>query len=199
MVPLYWFATLVGWPFVLFFLFFGGDVDADFEADFDADLDLDADVDVGEGAEIGAGSGPLAAILSFLSFRSLVFFSAFFGVTGLLLTWLDTSAVVTLVLALALGAFAMWVNRMLMNYLKRTSSDSTIRDRDIAGAPAKVVLPIGPGQRGRIAVEVRGQQLYFTASPFSASDETTFDVGASVVVVEIEEGAAKVAALDMLE
>jgi len=204
METFYWFATLVGWPFALFFVFFGGDIDADvgpdidMDLDMDLDVDLDVDVDAGGDIDVATGAGPLAAVMSFLSFRSLVFFAAFFGLTGLVLTWMGTNAAGTVVAAFGLGFFAMWVNRALMQYLKRTNSDSMIRDRKVAGSPATVILPISPGQRGRVAVEVQGQRIQLTAGLFSSSDQHEFQVGDTVVIIEIENGAAKVAALDIL-
>jgi membrane protein implicated in regulation of membrane protease activity len=199
MIGIYWLATLVGWPFVFFFLFFGGDLDTD--VDFDADIDLDVDVDVDADVELdaGAGGGALDALLSWLSFRSLVFFASFFGLAGLLLTWLDTSAVLTFLVAAGLGVFAAYLNRTLIRWLKKTSVDSTIRDREIAGTPAHVVLPVGQGRKGRVAVDIDGQRLYFVALPFSDRDDTRYEPGDSVVIIDMDKGAARIAAMDKLE
>lgn len=186
MVGVYWLATLVGWAFVAFFVFFGGDVDADF------------DVDPGGDGELAvAQGGMLSAVVSFLSFRSLVFFAAFFGLTGLLLTWADTNRVFTFIAAVGVGAFASWVNHRLLTYLRSSSSDSTIHDRDIAGSPAEIVLPVGPGRKGKITVNVQGHRLQLTASAYDASDSRVYEAGDTVVVVEIDTGVAKIAALDV--
>jgi membrane protein implicated in regulation of membrane protease activity len=189
-LTVYWLATLIGWPFVLFFLFSGGDLDTDF--DLDADIDLDADLD-----GLDAAGGPLDAVLSFLSFRAVAFFAAFFGLAGLLLTWVDAGTVLTVILAVGVGFFAFWLNGMLMRYLKRSSSDSSIRDRHIEGSPATVTIPIRPGHRGRVTVDVRGQRLVFTAAPYVEHDDAVFEVGDSVVVVEVDKGTAKIANLDV--
>ncbi len=191
MLTVYWLATLIGWPFVLFFLFSGGDLDADF--DVDTGVDLDTDVDVLDAAP----GGPLDAILSFLSFRSLAFFAAFFGLAGLLLTWVDAGTVLTVILAAGIGFFAFWLNGMLLRYLKSSSSDSSIRDHHVEGSPATVTIPIRPGHRGRVSVDVRGQRLVFTAEPYVEHDEAAFDVGDDVVIVEIDNGTAKIATLDV--
>ena len=190
MLTVYWLATLIGWPFVLFFLFSGGDLDADFDVDSGLDLDPDVDIDA-------AGAGPLDAILSFLSFRALAFFAAFFGLAGLLLTWVDAGTVLTIILAAGVGFFAFWLNGMLLRYLTRSSSDSSIRDRHIEGSPATVTIPIRPGHRGRVTVNVRGQRLVFTAAPYVEHEDAVFDVGDSVVIVEVDNGTAKIATLDV--
>ncbi|MCJ7752921.1 MAG: hypothetical protein MUP13_00010, partial [Thermoanaerobaculales bacterium] len=80
MTGVYVFAAIVGWPCLFFCVFFGGE-GGDVDADFDIDIDVDADLDVSG----GPGGGIAAAVLSLLSFRSLVFFLAFFGATGLIL------------------------------------------------------------------------------------------------------------------
>ncbi len=190
MLTVYWLATLIGWPFVLFFLFSGGDLDTD----FDVDPGLDADVDI-DGLD--AAGGPLDAILSFLSFRAVAFFAAFFGLAGLLLTWVDAGTVLTIILAAGIGFFALWLNGMLLRYLTRSSSDSSIRDRHIEGSPATVTIPIRPGHRGRVTVDVRGQRLVFTAAPYVDHDDAVFEVGDDVVIVEVDNGTAKIATLDV--
>jgi membrane protein implicated in regulation of membrane protease activity len=194
MVSLYLFSALIGWLFVLFFLFFGGDVDAD----FDVDVDLDADLDLDPGVDVDAG-GPFDALTSFLTFRSLVFFLAFFGLTGLVLTWLDANSVLTVLLAVGMGLFAMWLNRTLIEYLKANTSDSQVLDREIEGSRASVVLPIGPDRKGRVAVDVGGQRRYLVAGPYHPKAGVGFSKGDEVVVVEIKDGAALVAPLDSME
>lgn len=194
MMGLYLFAALVGWPFVFFFLFFGGDVDAD----FDVDLDTDADLDLAPGLDVDGGS-PFDAVSSFLTFRSVVFFLAFFGLTGLVLTWLEANAVLTALLATAMGGFAMWLNRTLIEYLRANNSDSQILDREIEGSRASVVLPIGPDRKGKVAVDVGGQRLYFVAGAYRPQAGGDFDKGDEVVVVEIKNGAALVAPMDSME
>lgn len=193
MVSLYLFAAIVGWPFVFFFLFFGGAIDAD----FDVDMDLDADLDLDPGVDVDDG-GPFDALTSFLSFRSVVFFLAFFGLTGLVLTWLDANGVLTALLAVGMGAFAMWLNRTLIEYLKANSSDSQILDREIEGSRASVVLPIGPDRKGKVAVDVGGQRLYFVAGAYRPHAGNNFNKGDEVVVIEIKDGAALVAPMDSM-
>lgn len=189
-MSVYVLAALVGWPFVLFFIFFGGDLDTD--------LDVGADVDVDPGVDVDGG-GPFAAIASFLSFRSIVFFLAFFGLTGIVLSWLDANRVLTVLLAVGMGVFAMWLNHTLINYLKTNTSDSQILDSELEGSVASVVLPIGSKRKGKIAVEVGGHRLYFVASPYRPRPGEDYDKGDEVVVVEMAKGAALVAPLDSMD
>ena len=187
MTAVFAFAAIVGWPFLLFFVFFGGE-GGEVDADFDMDVDVDADFDsVG-----GVGGGVAAAVLSLLSFRSIVFFLAFFGATGLILDALATNSVVTLLVAIALGFFAASLNNRVFRYLKTSSVSTEVSDSMLSGAVGRVTVPISVASKGRITCEVDGQTINLTAVPFDPSEESEFGVGESVVVVEVGEGTARV-------
>ncbi len=195
MIGIYAFAAIIGWPFLLFFVFFGGD-GGDADLDVDADVDVDLEVDPGEAVvAAGAAGGVAAAVLSLISFRTLVFFLAFFGATGLILTALSAGSVVTLVAALAIGLFVAGLNAQLFRLLKSSSVESEVSDRQLAGAVGRVTIPISTDSIGRIICEVAGQSINLTASPFDAGFDGEFGVGESVVVVEVRDGEAKVASI----
>ena len=196
MVAIFLFAAVFGWLFVALFLFSGSDFDSDVGVDADLDLDADADLDVDSSSGFGGLAGLIGALLSF---RSIVFFAAFFGLAGLLLTWLGTSTVLATIVGAGVGLFAAVANVQLMDYLKRTSVSSRLTDRRIAGNPAKVVLPIGPGHRGKVAVDVAGQPIYLVALPFNDRHEKEYAVGDTVVIVEVRDGSALVTAMDELD
>ena len=86
-----------------------------------------------------------------------------------------------------------------MDYLKRTSVSSQLRDTKIAGNTASVVLPIGPGRRGKVAVDVNGQRIYLVALPYNKRQKNSYDVGDEVVVVEVNKGSALVTRMDRLD
>ena len=189
MTAVYAFAAIVGWPFLLFFVFFGGEggeVDADVDVDFDVDVDADLEVSG------GIGGGIAAAVLSLLSFRSIVFFLAFFGATGLILTALSTGSVIALVLAVALGLFAASLNNRVFRYLKTSSIGMDVSDTVLSGAVGRVTIPISVPSKGRITCEVEGQTINLTAVPFDAKEQGEFGIGETVVVVEVHEGTARV-------
>jgi len=194
MFSVYLFAALVGWPFVLFFLFFSADVDAD--ADFDVDVDMEADVDVDTGLAGSAGAGVADAVLSIFSFRALVFLFAFFGVTGLILRGLGVGGFFTFILAVAMGLFAGYLHARLYAYLKRSSTGGMTTTADLRGSRAKVVVPILESGRGRIEVDVDGQPVYVTARAFGGG---SYEKGERVVVVEIDDGTALVGHLNLDE
>lgn len=191
MFTVFLFTAVIGWIFVAVFLFSAGDFDLDL--DVDADLDLGAD---GGSAASGAGLEILGAIFSF---RSIVFFAAFFGLTGLLLSWLDAGTILAVIFAIGIGLFAAFVNVKLMQYLKRTSINSQLKDTDIAGNAAKVIVPIAEGSRGKVSVDVNGQRLYLIATPYNNKHDHEFAVGDTVVIVEVKNGSALVTSMDELD
>jgi len=202
MFGLYLASAIIGWAFVGLFLFGGIDsgADADFDTDFDVDADLDADfdgdIDVSNG---GIASSIASAGLSLLSFRSIVFFLAFFGLTGIALDVIDAARLVTLLAALGVGAFAWVFNSFVFRALKLSDVSSSLREADLRGALGEVVLPISPGHRGRIAIEVGDQRRYLTAEPFDSAKQGAFAIGDDIVVVELDKGTARVAPITVLE
>ncbi len=187
----------------------GGDLDvegADADLDFDGDVELDgvgADgVDVGgdgpDGASAGVdvGDGPLGAVFaSLVSFRTLVFFAAFFGAAGIVFTALDYGSITTALSSILVGGFAGTANSVLFGLVKNSESTSQLTDRILQGRAAVVVLPMGEGRPGRIRVDLGGQPQFLVARPVDDGTSQQFDVGASVVVVEIENGTAMVTSL----
>lgn len=186
-------ALVFGGAFVIPMILGGLDTEIDIGGDFDGgDLDLDTDTGLdGDSALDAVGS----FVSTLLSFRSIVFFTFFFGFTGVLFRFLSVGAITTLVVALGLGAVAAVLNAQLFGYLRRTGSSSQRLARDIEGHSAKVVLPISGGQKGRIRADLSGQPTFMVAVPYTGNG--SFGVGDSVVVVEVQNGTARVAALDL--
>ncbi len=214
MIWIYWAATIFGCAFVIPMVLggldsevgdgFGGDADLGGGVDVDVDLDLDVDVDGGEltpsdsfDADVG-GDALSAVFSSLLSFRTVVFFAAFFGTSGLVFSLADYSTAVTLGSAVLIGGIAAVANSVLFGLLKNSQPNSQISDRTLEGRPATVVLPMEGSTRGRVRIDLSGQPHYIVARPMEGVTQR-FDVGASVVVVKIENGTAHVASLAELD
>jgi len=197
-------SAIFGGVFVLLMILGGLDFEGDVELDFDSDVDFDVDVDVdGPDFDLDADGvmGDIGQFFaSLISFRSLVFFAAFFGLIGLAFEFLtDSAAITTFLAAFGGGAFAAVINGQLFKYLKGSEASSDISNRQLSGRAAHVVVPLGPARRGRIKTEIDGQPHFLVALPYKASDDKHFDVGDSVVVVEVNNGTALVAPLPGLE
>jgi hypothetical protein len=186
MIAIYGFCAVVGGALTLVMLL-GADADADVSADLDFD---DGSVD---GVD-GAGS----ILSSILSFRTIVFALAFFGVTGLLLPLVGAGAGVTLAAAVGMGVFAGVINDRILRYVRRTSGGSGVTDLKLAGSPATVTLPVARGRRGRVSIEVGDRMVSLVAEPFKDGTDT-FASGSTVVVVEVREGIARIAHLNLTD
>ena len=200
MIWLYIAAAIFGGGFVLPMLLgsLDLDADADFDVDGGADFDLDADGDIDLDTGDGVIGGVTDWVSSLLSFRALVFFAAFFGAVGIVLTVMDYSEPMPFIAALGLGGFAGVINARLMAYLKRSEVSSHLTQREISGSTARVVLPIAPQRRGRVEISVSGQPTFMVALPFKR-EQSEMAPGSQVVVVEVREGTAYVAPLPSFE
>ncbi|HEC08532.1 MAG TPA: hypothetical protein ENI86_03065 [Acidimicrobiales bacterium] len=192
MFGIYVFAAVFGWVITVVLLISGADLDIDIDSGIDLDLgtDLDLDLESDLHGDHPWGSEGVGLLSGLLSFRSLVFFAAFFGLTGVVLTWIGTGPLLTAGTAVVLGLFAAYVNARLMSFLRGSDTDSLIPDDRISGHLARVIVPVGPSTRGRIEVDLDGQPLQLVAGTFPTSSDRQFDRGDRVVVVEIREGVA---------
>lgn len=193
MTALYGFFAVVGGVLALLMLIGVGDTDADFDVDLDVDLDVDPGIDM-SADHMSSGAGDV--LQSLFSFRTLVFVAAFFGITGLILPLTGAGDITTFIAAIGVGGFAGFTNDRLIRYVKRTSGGIGDRVSDIAGHPANVTIPIEAGRRGQINVEVEGQTLKLVAEPYR-TDGDSFVRGDTVVVVEMNNGVARVAPLEL--
>lgn len=168
---LYLFAAAAGVPLVLWFVLAGGE----------------------DGG--GPDDGIAGVMLRRLPLSTIAFVTATFGVCGLVLGAAGTAPRTTLVASAVAGAVAGTLNGALFAYLRRSGSTTEVSDEQLSGKIGRVVLPVGAGRRGRIAVTIGGQQIHLSAQalPESPAD---LQVGAEVVVVEVRNGIASVTALD---
>lgn len=146
------------------------------------------------GHDVG-GHGPAELLLGFFRPRNLIFFLAAFGLTGTLLTLTGGLAPVTLGLSLIMGLVAMVLTHGVFTWLRRSDTAAdTVADADLEGGVGRVVLPIQPGERGRIACLVGDQEVHLTAR--LAEGAGPLEAGREVVVIRMIDGEAEVAALE---
>lgn len=191
MIWLYIASLVFGAVFVVPMVLGGFNFDADI-SDIGADSggvgDLDMDVDAtGIAGAVGDFVGSL------LNFRSMVLGSTFFGLSGMIFTVLDTPVVATLITALGLGFVAAAANSGITTFVLGRQQSSHVTLSEVQGMSAEVILPIAEDRRGQVRAQIAGQTEYFTALPFKP--DYSFEPGEIVVVIEIDEGLAKVASL----
>jgi hypothetical protein len=156
-------------------------------------LDADHDVDVGH-----AGAGAL--VLGFFRPRNLIFFLAAFGITGTVLTVTNASTPnATLVLSLAMGGGALLLTHSVFSWLRRSEVGiDTVGEREMEGHTARVVLPMAPGEPGRVVCTIADREYYLTAR-VSKDVTKQLAAGSEVVILGIRDGVAEVIPFDMPE
>jgi membrane protein implicated in regulation of membrane protease activity len=189
MLTLYLVCLLLGGLLIAVSIFGGGDADAEIDMAGEADLDVEGgDVDVD--GDVGHG---VAAAARFLSMRNLVFFLAFFGLTGTLLSLLRAGGTATLLTALGLGALAAWAVHALMGYLRSSQSGALPSPSALAGSRARVVVGIQASRPGKVDVMAGDRTHQFLARLHEGAKVDHCEVGDKVVVVRIQDGVALVA------
>ena len=158
-----------------------GDVDADADADADAEADHEAD----HGDSVGTW-------LPFLSLRFWTFFAAFFGLTGVALHAFDVNWVATLIASVSVGATTGTMVSWMVRRMKMAQTDSTVKETEIEGSTARVLLPISPEIPGKIRVNMKGTSVDIAAR---TTEGLTIERGTEVLVVRMGDGEAVVTAL----
>ncbi len=173
---------------------FDADLDADLDADFDGDLDVDMDADFDGDHDAGA----LVPVhhdqdlmlhaasdlwLPFVSLRFWTFFSAFFGLTGTVLTALWASQTAIFTAALGTGGALGYGAAAIIQRLRRQVVDSSVKVRDYIGSEGKALLPLEPGELGKVRITIRGQLIDMTAR---TEDPKPIDIGQPILVYGID-------------
>jgi membrane protein implicated in regulation of membrane protease activity len=198
---LYLFGLIVGGILLGASILLGGkDSDGDGHADGDADKDkggIDKGLDKGmdkaldKGAESGGGHGAFDAFLwSFASIRFWTFFLAFFGMTGLALTALDTSTLVTLFAAIGMGLVTGLGAVQIIRALAADTTTSSARSSDYIGKTVKVRVPLEKGTQGQVRLQVKGS----TVDVLATTDENDgFKSGEEALIIEMDGHTARIA------
>jgi len=187
MMTLYLACLILGGIFIIVSLFF--DMDGDADVDIDTDVDFDMDADIGGDADMPAGEGAAAAI-KFLSFRNFVMFTAFFGLTGTVLTWLGGPFIINLLAAIVMGVFTATLMHRVMAHLMKNEVGQTTNLEDLIGSSAKVTIDVSREHRGKISVNANGRTLQLLAQVAEEASRDEFKSGESVIILKIQDGAA---------
>jgi hypothetical protein len=122
-----------------------------------------------------------------------VFFTAFFGLTGALLTLVRLGAGATLLASLGAGTAAAAAVHRVMGYLKGSESGATPGAGVVAGAEARVVIGLDRSRPGKVEVAAGDRTERIVARLHERSRVDHFAPGDRVVVVRLQDGVALVA------
>jgi len=199
----YLFSLVLGGVVLAFSIFAGGEADKDFDGDLDMDIDADADLDVDVSPDGGLDQNILEDSkrqqtfrikwLPILSMRFWTFGLATYGGLGMALTALDKNSTVVFGASAITGFMVGWIAAQLFRALKMSSSNSAIDTKQLHGSMGKVLLPISPGQTGKIRMIVDGQVI-----DFLAQSKDNVGIGEEIMLVNMLEDKAIVAKLPAL-
>lgn len=141
-----------------------------------------------------ASAGVESFLVAFLSMRFWTFFLAFFGLTGVVLDGfgLVTSVWLAAVLSTSMGLFAGGAAAFIMRKVKGDESNSAATAKDYVGKTGRVLVGFGPGQSGKVRMEIRGSTIDVLAVPIEGE---SFEPKDEVIVIEMDATRAKVAKL----
>lgn len=167
--------------------------DVDVHADVPADIHTDFHVH-GESTPAGEGMGAAA---QWLSFRNIIFFIAFFGLTGTLLT-LVSGPVVAAVGAVLMGTLASNLSHRIFQYLRQTESGEGLQDSDLQGLRGQVVVTTSRTSKGKITIVANDRALQMIAITAEEASREEYHPGETVTIVKIEGGLAHIAGEDFI-
>lgn len=179
MLGIYIFSAILGGGLLAMSLFADSDGD---------DIDIDADA-----SSHGGGSSHVGGLLfGFFKPRNLIFFFAAFGITGALLTWTGSGTIITAIASAVMGIGAMSLTHAIFGWLKRNESAvDVVGERALEGSLARVVIPVGPDARGRIACSIAGREVHVVARLAPGAVEA-LGAGREVLVVRMDDGEAEI-------
>ncbi len=120
--------------------------------DVPGDVDLHVDVAGMAGIEAGTHGGGY----NLLSVQSIASFFTMFGLVGIGLLKMRATDVVSLLGALAAGAFTAWCTAMIYVYLQKLHSEGTLKLSNAIGQTGTVYLKIPEKGSGVVNVAVQG-------------------------------------------
>jgi hypothetical protein len=145
----------------------------------------------GDGAGSDSSHGPFAV----LGLRFFTFGTAFFGITGIVLTALGAAAVpVVAAVSAVAGVGAGYGASRIVGGLMRRPVGALGPASSQVGRQGRLLLPVAAGQRGKVRLQLPSGSVDLVAEAFS----DPLPAGAPVVVVELRGTVAAVEALPAL-
>jgi hypothetical protein len=183
MLTLYILCLVIGGVFVALAALAGLD-GVDFDSDFDPDIELrDQSNSTNNPGKSGFRRSKFPQLgLPLLSLRFWTFGGCFFGLTGVILSFLTPTlstlwiAIIAMIMGIFCGTAMVWTLRSL----QRQQANSLVGSQDLLGLAGVVELPFDHQSQGKIRIAVKGSTVEFVAM---TTDETTFNPGDKVFVI----------------
>lgn len=190
METIYLICLIFGGFFLAVSIFAGTEAEADFALEADAAFDAEPAGVAGDG---------VASAFQYLSFRNIIFFVAFFGLTGFVLSKLGSPALLSFLIAAGLGFFAAAVGHKVMVYLRSSEVIGTASLQNLEGQNAKVMVDVTKSKRGKITVNSRDRIFQLLALVADEAGREAFKFGDSVTIIRVEDNVVYVAEPDFIK
>lgn len=183
MASAYFFCLIIGGAFVALSAFAGLD-GVDFDQDFEPDLEV-VDRPSKNGNTLFNSQRRRKFWLPLFSFKFWTFGSCFFGLTGILLSYLSPTlsptitAIISIVVGILCGTIMAWV----LHTLKHNQVDSLVRSADLVGLSGTVEIPFDKNSKGKIRVNVKESMVEFMAF---TEESWEFTRGEKAFIVGVE-------------
>lgn len=159
------------------------------DADHGGDIDHSHDTGEHDSGEHDAGTH---SWMPWLSVRFWTYFCAGFGLVGLLCTLLTkASQNEILIWALVTGLVAGLGVSYIMRLARKYESGATLGARDFEGKVGHLSVACGPGQLGKVRLEMEGETIDYLAK---TEHQELLPVGSQVIIVSVEGDTALVVA-----
>lgn len=135
----------------------------------------------GDGGHHGTDAAVGLAWAPFGSLRFWVFFFTFGGGAGFALSHMGSSAVVSGIAAGAIGWLAGALAVTVVRTLAKGSASSEVSTADLVGMTGSLLLPAGPGQPGKVRLDVKGRTEDFVVNV--VEDGGNLPTGSTVLIV----------------
>jgi membrane protein implicated in regulation of membrane protease activity len=135
--------------------------------------------------------------LPFLSFKFWTFGSCFFGLTGILLSYISPtlSPIIVAIISIIVGILFGTIMAYILHTLKHNQVDSLVRSSDLVGLSGTVEIPFDKNSRGKIRVNVKESVVEFSAF---TEESWEFVKGEKAFIVGVENNRVWVISEDCL-
>lgn len=165
----------------------------------DSDSELGGEVEIEADAELDVETEGLVNVFKFLSFRNIVYFLAFFGLTGVTVSRIDLPPGGTLISAIIMGSFAAFLGHVVMQYLKNSQVGEGSNLENLVGQFGKVILDVSRMKAGKISIRLNENIHQILAKVADESSIQEFKNGDTVTIVRVQDGYAFIAEKNFIE
>jgi hypothetical protein len=167
-----------------------GDLDVQGDLEVHGDVDVHGDVGHGDTSVVPQGGVASELWLPFFSLRFWIFFAAFFGMTGTMLSLLtSTNPLLTGLLSGGVGFVSGTTMAWAIHFIQKRDISSGIAATEYLGQSCEVLLPMEAGELGKIRVTIHGTQIELTAQ---TDEERPLERGEKAFVISYVGGVARI-------